>query len=140
MEKEEKNETQIISENNRVDKFLTEAEEALTKRLKNYRMVAYIVYILYILSFFSGITGIIGVILAYIYRAQLPPDEKILYDHFTWQIKTFWILFGAAIISIALSFTIVVPFIVMPTGIVWSIYRVIKGWSFLTKNERLYNN
>ncbi len=48
---------------NKVDTFLSDVEEALSKRLKNYRTLAQIVYVLYILALFSGITAIIGVVI-----------------------------------------------------------------------------
>ncbi len=68
---------------NKVDEFLTDATDAVKKRVSNLRTQAHIVYGLYVASFLIGITLIIGVIFAYIARgnAQKEKDE-VLIDHF----------------------------------------------------------
>jgi uncharacterized membrane protein len=124
---------------NKVDIFLSDVEEALSKRLKSYRTWIHIIYVLYILALFNGITAIIGVIIAYILRAQLPPNEEIFRDQFTWQIRTFWGAFILSILAFILFFTIIIPIILLIIIVIWIVYRTVKGWIALANNQRLYS-
>ena len=140
MAEKQKEQIVIKPEENRVERFLTEVETAVAKRLQNCRTVAHIVYFLYVLSFFFIITSIVGVILAHIYRGKLPLDEKLLYDHFTWQIRTFWISLALVVVAVVFSPTIIVSILIGAGGTVWYIYRIVKGWVYLFQNKRLYRN
>jgi len=69
---------------NKVDEFLTDATDAVKKRVSNLRTQAHIVYGLYFASFLLGITAIIGVIIAYIARGNAQRERnKVLIGHFT---------------------------------------------------------
>jgi len=124
---------------NKVDEFLTDATDAVKKRVSNLRTQAHIVYGLYAASFFNGITLIIGVIIAYIARGNAQKENnELLIDHFTWQIRTFWWGLAFLAIIIASFVTIVLPFVIGIAFLAWFIYRIAKGWVYLSNNKRLY--
>jgi uncharacterized membrane protein len=126
---------------NKVEAFLDDAAEALKNKLRSYKNKAYLVYILYATSLIIGITVIVGIVMAYLFRKSAVKDkvEEYIISHFTWQIKTFWgsiIIFLLAIISII---TIVLPYIILILGLVWWLYRIIKGWMYLSKEQTIPN-
>lgn len=126
---------------NKVDEFLTDTTEAIKKRISNLKNQAHIVYILYVVSYLIGITAIAGVILAYIAREnakkQQAPDWLI--ENFTWQIRTFIGLLIFAVLFIFSLPTFVLPFIFYGIGLVWGIYRIVKGWVSLANEKKLYH-
>ncbi len=90
---------------------------------------ANIIYILYLVAILVGITSIVGVIMAYINRGDAPAWVQ---THYTYQIRTFWILLVGGIISIILM----IVFIGFLTGLaltIWLIVRCVKGmkWNSL---------
>ncbi len=65
--------------------------------------VAIAVYVLYLLPFF--ITPLVGLILAYLSKEEASPMLK---SHFTFQIRSFWLLVaGLAIAAVVLVFSII---------------------------------
>ena len=93
--------------------------------------IAQIVYLCQALSFFFGITAIAGVILNYLKRKEV--KDTWLESHFVWQIRTFWIGLATSFIGFILTF-ILVGFLVLAATLVWTVYRVIKGYLLLDKN------
>lgn len=131
--------TERRTEENRGSEFLSETETALVQKTRDSRILAHLVYFLYILSFFSlGMTDLLGVIIAYIARAQLPPKESLLKEHFTWQIGTFWVSFILILIALIFSFIIIIPLILGTVATVWFVFRIIKGWISLMNNRSPY--
>ncbi len=100
------------------------------EKLASIRQLTLVCYILYALSWFTGITGIVAIIINYIKREDAA--GTIYESHFAWQIKTFWIGLGVAIVGFLLMF-VLVGFLVLIGGAVWSIYRLVKG--FLNWND-----
>lgn len=130
-----------LQRTNKVDEFITDTSEALKKRLSSLRTQAHIVYGCYVASFIVGITAIIGVVLAYVARNNARElNDKILIDQFTWQIKTFWIGLAFGVLFVISFLTVVLPFIIGAVGLVWFIYRIVKGWSYLSSGKRLYDD
>ena len=84
-------------------------------------------------SFIFGWPSIIAVIINYVKRADA--RGTWLESHFAWQITTFWIAMGLAIlvgIAGALLAIVIIGFAVWAVGFfligVWAIYRIVSGW------------
>lgn len=87
-------------------------------------------------SFLFGIPSILAVILNYVRR----PDVRgtWLESHFSWQIRTFWLAFGWALLGAVLFVTVLlIPLAaVVFAGIaIWVIYRVVRGWLCLRDGQ-----
>lgn len=89
-----------------------------------------IVYGLYAFGYVIAITSIAGVILAYIQRSK--ENDPVLDSHLTFQIRTFWISLGIAVLALVTVF-IGVGFILFLFLLVWGLTRIISG--FLLLNE-----
>lgn len=76
---------------------------------------------------------IVAIIIAYVKRGECQSDS-VLYSHVQNQIKICWIAFIGYLISILLSFIIIGVFTMLALAI-WIIYKVIKGFSDLQKNN-----
>ena len=100
------------------------------------KTIAYIVYGCQALSFFFGITAIAGVILNYLKRDEV--KGTWLESHFAWQIRTFWIGLITSFIGFILIF-ILIGFLILAATLVWTIYRVIKGYLLLSENKLIEN-
>jgi uncharacterized membrane protein len=98
--------------------------------------IAQIVYLCQALYFFFGITAIAGVILNYLKRDEV--KGTWLESHFVWQIRTFWIGLIASFVGFILVF-ILIGFLILATTLVWTIYRVIKGYLLLNENQPIEN-
>ena len=91
-------------------------------------------------SFIFGWPSIIAVIINYVKRGDA--RGTWLESHFSWQIRTFWwALLWAIIISIVsfpLAF-LLIGFVTWPVGMfilgIWSIYRIVIGWSRLNSRQ-----
>lgn len=89
-----------------------------------------IVYGLYALGYVIAITSLAGVIFAYIQRGK--DNDPVLDSHLTFQIRTFWISLGLAIVAMITVF-IGVGFILFLFLLIWGLTRIISG--FLLLNE-----
>jgi uncharacterized membrane protein len=85
-----------------------------------------IIYILYFAGFFLGISALAGVIMAYVQRND--SDDAVLASHYRYQIRTFW--FGLLYFVIGLLTTVLlVGYLVLLFWLVWTLIRIIKGYS-----------
>ena len=100
------------------------------------KTIVYIVYLCQALSFLFGITAIVGVIINYLRFDEA--KNTWLESHLVWQIRTFWIGLGAAIVGCFFIF-IAIGFLILAVNLVWIIYRVIKGFLLLCKNQPIAN-
>lgn len=100
--------------------------EAVAERAENTDM-AKIIYVLYLVGLLTGLTTIVGVVMAYIYRDGASDWLK---THYTFQIRTFWIMILYAIICTILTVVLIgaLLFIVLA---IWWIVRCVKGLKFL---------
>ncbi|CAL7962067.1 conserved hypothetical protein [Gammaproteobacteria bacterium] len=101
--------------------------------LKN---VAQIVYLCQMLSFFFGITAVAGVVLNYLKRSEAA--STWLESHYVWQIRTFWVALIASFIGFILIF-VLIGFLILAVTLVWTIYRVIKGYLLLDSERPIEN-
>jgi uncharacterized membrane protein len=96
---------------------------------ENDKIAVHIIYGLYTASLVTAVPALLGVLLAHLKRADL--SGSWLESHATWQIRTFWIMLIASIISAVLSATfLLIPLAVLLSGLtwLWFAYRAIKGW------------
>jgi uncharacterized membrane protein len=78
----------------------------------------------------GGLTALVGVALAYAHRARAP---AWLVDHFTWQIRTFWLALLYAAIGAVLA-PVLVGFVVLAAALVWYVVRCALGYRWLERN------
>lgn len=101
------------------------------RSLKN---VAIAVYALQAAGFFVGITWIVAIVLGYVKRDDAAGTW--LESHYRWQIRTFWWGLLWAVIG-GLTALVVIGFIVLAAAAIWIIYRIVKGWLYLSENRPL---
>jgi len=105
---------------------------ALTAYDKEAKKHAVIAYGLLLLGFFTGIAWIAGGIWALVKK----DDARNSYfeDHYNNIVYTFWWGLGISIIGSLLIF-IMVGYFVLVAGLVWTVYRVIKGLARITSDK-----
>lgn len=82
-----------------------------------------LIYLLYLGAFFGGLTGLIGLVMAYVNKTDAP---DWLYDHYVFQIRTFWIALGVSIVGWMLSI-ILIGFVILFLTAIWVIIRCVQG-------------
>lgn len=104
-------------------------------RSKSGKTIATAVYALQVASFFVGITSLIAIIINYVKRADVAGTW--VESHFRWQIRTFWfgLLWG---VLGAITFAILIGYVILLANLVWVIYRIVKGWLRLADNKPMY--
>jgi uncharacterized membrane protein len=94
--------------------------------------LATIVYALQAASFFVGLTLFAAVIVNYVRR-----DDALgtwVESHFRWQLRTFW--FTLLWIAIGgLTFVFIVGWFILGAASLWLIYRIVKGWLYLSEKR-----
>ena len=89
-------------------------------------LLAHVVYGLYTLGLVSwGAAGLIGVVIAYIKRRDTAGTW--LESHYHWQIRTFWIGLLVGVVGGLLTL-ILIGWLILGGGLVWVVYRIVKGW------------
>ena len=93
-------------------------------------------------SFLFGWPSIIAVIINYVKRDQV--RGTWLESHFTWQIRTFWLAFGWALLVAAVSLPLMLVVVGLGTwalgmGLlgIWAIYRIARGWLRLNAHQAM---
>ncbi|OYW46939.1 MAG: hypothetical protein B7Z33_00795 [Sphingomonadales bacterium 12-68-11] len=59
---------------------------------------------LYLATYFTVFSALVGVVLAYVWRRR--DDQEWTASHYTYQIRTFWIGLGAAVVGLVLAVTL----------------------------------
>ena len=94
-------------------------------QLASLKTLTHVTYALYALSLFSGVTAIVAIVLNYI---KLDDAKGTwLESHFRWQIRTFWWSVVWLVLG-ALTWIILVGWVVIGVAGIWFIYRIAKGW------------
>lgn len=110
-------------------------ETAMDERLESNRKAAQMIYILYALGFLTaGLTTLVGVIIAYIKRPEA--KDSWVQSHFTWLIRTFWIMVIGTIIAFITIIILIGPVIGFILTI-WLIVRIVKGWLALSDGRAI---
>lgn len=115
--------------------------QILSTGFENYESLKDITTLVYLLQalFFVGFTPLIGVVINYFKSSDV--QGSILESHFRWQKKTFWWgLFWYCLASVLIFTWIlaIVGFPMLAIVTVWWIYRFVKGWLNLNKNQPMY--
>ena len=98
---------------------------ATDEQLASLKTLTTVIYGLYALSLIFGVTAIVAIVLNYIKRDDA--RGTWLESHFSWQIRTFWWSVVWFVLG-ALTWIILVGWVVLGVAGVWFIYRIAKGW------------
>lgn len=101
------------------------------------KTVAMTVYGLQAAAFFVGITAIVAVIIAHVKIGD--SRGSWLESHFRWQIRTFWFSILWCVVGLILTL-VVVGYAVLVGVLVWTIYRIAKGWLRLLDGKAMYTS
>lgn len=107
-------------------------EQASTQPIAVNNNLPTIVYVLFIASYFlGGIPAIVGVALAHVNSSA---TDLVQRSHYSYQIRTFW--WGLLWVVLGgMSTLILVGYVILVAWFGWSIYRIVKGFSALSRNE-----
>ena len=95
------------------------------EQLQSLKTVTAVVYALYAAAFFIGLTAIVAIVVNYV---KLDDARGTwLESHFRWQIRTFWWSVVWFVLG-ALTWIILVGWVVLGVAGIWFIYRIAKGW------------
>jgi uncharacterized membrane protein len=94
--------------------------------------LATIVYILQTASFFLPLTLFAGVIVNYVRREDA--RGTWVESHFRWQVRTFWWVLVWFVLG-GLTFFFVLGWFILGAAMLWLIYRIVKGWLFLSEQR-----
>ncbi len=106
-----------------------------TDRLQSLERMTLVIYALQAASVFLGISLIAAIIVNYIKRDDV--RGTWLESHFRWQIRSFWFFLLWAALGCLLFLIVIGYFILIAAGI-WLIYRIAKGWVFLSEKKPMY--
>ncbi len=118
-----------------------EHTQILSTGIENYENLKDITTLVYLLQAiaFVGFTPVIGVIINYFKRSEV--QDSILESHFRWQIRTFWWGLLWYTLAAVLIFTIIgmpIGYPLLCVSVVWWIYRFVRGWLRLNKDQAMY--
>ena len=109
--------------------------EAVTRddKLQSLKNITTLAYALYALALpLGGITAVVAVMINYI---KLDDARGTwLESHFRWQIRTFWFSLLWLVLG-AVTFIIVIGWVILAVACLWYIYRIVKGWLNLNDNK-----
>jgi len=100
-------------------------DTATDDKLASLKTLNTVTYALYALSLFSGVTAIVAIVLNYIKLDDARGTR--MESHFRWQIRTFWWSVGWFVLG-ALTWIILIGWLVLGVAGIWFIYRIAKGW------------
>ena len=103
----------------------TPNEAMPNEKLASLKTLTTVIYALYALSLFNGITAVVAIVLNYIKREEA--QGTWLESHFTWQIRTFWWSVLWCVLG-AITWIILIGWVILGVSFVWFIYRIAKGW------------
>ncbi|MDX1252137.1 MAG: hypothetical protein IDH49_07830 [Gammaproteobacteria bacterium] len=113
----------------------TNVTTASEEKLKTGKTLATVVYALQAASFAVGMTLVVAVIINYVKIDDV--RGTWLESHFRWQIRTFWFGLLWAVVG-AITFLILVGYLVLVADAIWVIYRIVKGWLNLNDGKPMY--
>ena len=105
------------------------------QRLLSLERMTLVIYALQAASIFFGLSLIAAVIVNYIKIDDV--RGTWLESHFRWQIRTFWFTLLWLTLGCLLFLIVIGYFILIAAGI-WLIYRIAKGWVFLSEKKPMY--
>ena len=80
----------------------------------------------------------VGLIVAVVIDYVKLPDAAGTWieSHYRWQIRTFWTALGLAVLGVA-TYLIIIGYLILLATWAWVIYRVVKGWLYLSERKPL---
>lgn len=97
------------------------------------RRLATIVYILQAASLFTGsLTLFAGAIINYVRREDV--EGSWIESHFRWQIRTFWFTLVWMVIG-GITTIFLIGWAILLAVSLWLIYRLTKGWVYLSEQR-----
>ena len=97
--------------------------------------LATIVYVLQAASLFTGsLTLFAGVIINYVRMEDV--QGSWVESHFRWQTKTFWYTLLWLVIG-GVTTLLLIGWAILLAGSIWLIYRIIKGWVYLSEHRAM---
>jgi len=108
------------------------ATPASDEKIASLKTLTTVIYALYALALFSGVSAIVAIVLNYIKREDV--QGTWLESHFRWQIGTFWWSVLWCVVG-ALTWIILIGWLVWGVAGIWFIYRIAKGWLNLNDNK-----
>jgi len=102
------------------------------EKIASLKTLTTVIYALYAVSLFLGISAIVAIVLNYIKREEV--QGTWLESHFSWQIRTFWWSLVWLVVG-AVTWIILIGWIVWGVAGIWFIYRIAKGWLNLNDNK-----
>ena len=110
-----------------------ETGEISEEKLGALRTLTIVVYALQAAGFITGGLGwIVAVVVNYVKKEEV---AGTLYEsHFRWQIRTFWFGLLWGVVG-GLLVVVLVGFAVLFANTVWIIYRIVKGWLYLSDGK-----
>ncbi len=108
----------------------------LPESRNDFEQLTTLVYILQALGFFTGgLTMFAGVVVNYVRKDDVAGSW--LASHFRWQIRTFWFFLLWSVIGYIAVFVVIgIP--ILFANLIWAIYRIVKGWLYLSENKPMY--
>ncbi len=108
-------------------------EQIKTPTETSLKRLATIVYALQAASLFTGaLTLFAGIIINYVRQEDV--QGTWLESHFRWQIRTFWFTLLWLVIGVATLIFLVGKGVLL-AATVWLLYRVVKGWVYLSEQR-----
>ena len=105
------------------------------QRLQSLERMTLVIYALQAAGFFLGVSLIAAVIVNYIKRDDV--RGTWLESHFRWQIRTFWFTLLWLTLG-GLLLIVVIGGVILAVAGIWLIYRIAKGWVYLSEKKPLY--
>ncbi len=102
---------------------------------KELRQFVFISYILQATFFVFVVTPLFALIINYIKKDDLINSRYS--SHYRWQQNTFWFGLMWAFLSV-MTFILFIGYVVFFFLGIWYVYRIIKGWIYLTDGKELY--
>ncbi len=100
------------------------------------KIITTIVYGLQAAALLIPFTMIAGVIMNYVKIDDV--KGTWLESHFRWQMRTFWFALLWFVVGV-LTVVVLIGYFILVANAVWVIYRMIKGWIFLSEGKAIYN-
>ena len=101
----------------------------------SFKRLALIVYALQAASLVTGsLTLFAGVIINYVRMDDV--QGSWIESHFRWQTKTFWYTLLWMVVG-GVTSIFLVGWAILLAASIWLIYRIVKGWVYLTENRTM---
>lgn len=110
----------------------------LEPRLQSLKNTAWWLYIFHSIDLVIalGLFSWIPLIVSYVTRPNT--EGTFVYSHHTWQIRSFWLYFGLAVLGWVLFLTVIgipLAYLIWAVAWIWKAYRIIRGMMSLNNNQ-----